>query len=202
MISTKFQWLLSDVFPIIKNPFLVGHLFVFFFVLGGVRYTSPKDLSRPLPRIDGRNYRAWWETSNSYSLPTEPPLNLRGSPCPSHQEWDKDKDGRLDYREFAAIFQYLGRCSQDAMWCEVYKDPAKEGFCSKHLADVWIYCRHKSRGWFSFNLMTMWVQWSIIFATWKWSIPLTNKVIDHFGWSIGNTLVLPEVCRVTVALNW
>ena len=24
------------------------------------------------------------------------------------QEWDKDKDGRLDYREFAAIFQHLG----------------------------------------------------------------------------------------------
>ena len=24
------------------------------------------------------------------------------------QEWDKDKDGRLDYREFAAIFQLLG----------------------------------------------------------------------------------------------
>ena len=27
------------------------------------------------------------------------------------QEWDKDKDGRLDYREFAAIFQPPGSAS-------------------------------------------------------------------------------------------
>ena len=30
------------------------------------------------------------------------------------QEWDKDKDGRLDYREFAAIFQHLGAAKRSA----------------------------------------------------------------------------------------
>lgn len=83
-------------FLVIKNPFLGGHLFKIYHPL--------RIILGPLVRIDIWIHRGWWETSNSYSLPTEP----RGSPGPSHQEWDKDKDGRLDYREFAAIFQYLG----------------------------------------------------------------------------------------------
>ena len=126
---------------LIKNPFLGRRFFVFSFSRG-VRYTIPQGLSLDpsLGLIFGSighgekqaTHTAY--TSNSYSLPTVglnwTTTEARGSPGPSHQEWDKDKDGRLDYREFAAIFQYLGRCSQDAMWCDVMS--------RKHLADAWI----------------------------------------------------------------
>ena len=77
-------------------------------------------------------------------------------------------------------------------------DPAKEGFCSNTSGRCLNLGTKVGDGFHS-------IWWpcgfSIIFATWKWLIPLINKVIDHFGWSIGNTLMLPEVCRATVALK-
>ena len=139
-----------------------------------------------------RNKQLVQLTSNSCSLPTEP----RGSPGPSIRSGTRIKMVVWITASLLLSFSTLDvvakmRC--DAMRCDVM-------WCPENTWQMYEF-RHKSRGWFSFNLMTMWVQWSIIFATWKWLIPLINKVIDHFGWSIVNTLVLPEVCPATVALN-